>query len=455
MATTNNDEAYTLIVKFGDKAIGKLAQNKNTNLLNLHYNKQWQLQGFPITPALSLTNQHSPEVSYNYLDNALPEGEARKLLAQDLGISEKNVYSQIRELGNDLAGAIRFTPSPEENSHPSNPIFRPIDADELIARLDNKEDIGLLTWDDKPRLSVAGVQDKLNVFINIDDQAKNDTEFNIGFGDGSLCSTHILKFEKTNCPNLVINEYFCMKLSLAVGLPTAEVSFTRFGKHPTLIVKRFDRKYEPENNIVKRRHVIDGCQALNLPRDNKYERNLGDGRDVKHIRDGASLKNLFNFCKTMNSPVASTQWLISWQLFNLIISNFDSHGKNVSLFFDKNNSQFTPAYDLVNVAMFPNFKHILAMAMGDEFEPTDIHAYQLADFAETCNIDKKLLSRLLIALAKKVISTLNSNILLNTFSDNKFATKEDINYLTTVSKNIKLRAEYLLSQAADITSIEV
>ena len=69
--------------------------------------------------------------------------------------------------------------------------------------------------------------------------------------------------------------------------------------------------------------------------------------------------------------------------------------------------------------------------------------------------DKKLLSRLLVALAKKVISTLNSNIILNTFSENKYVTKEDINYLTAVSENIKLRAEHLLSQAADIPSIAV
>ncbi|ALO35285.1 HipA domain protein [Colwellia sp. MT41] len=458
MTTTKNDEAYTLIVSFAGKKIGTLVQDKNTNLLHLHYDKNWQLHGFPITPALPLTNQHSPEVSYNYLDNALPEGEARKLLAQNLGISEKNVYSQVRALGNDLAGAITFnhaSAEQNENSQPCGPIFRPLAAAELIARLDHKEDIGLLIWDDKPRLSVAGVQDKLNVFINPPDKTDDDTDMKIGFGDGSLCSTHLLKFEKANCPNLVINEYFCMKLSHEVGLPTAEVSFTRFGEHPALIVKRFDRKYEAENKIVRRRHVIDGCQALNLPRDNKYERNLGDGRDVKHIRDGASLKKLFDFCKTMNSPVASTQWLINWQLFNLMINNFDSHGKNVSLFFDKNNNQFTPAYDLVNVAMFSSFKHVLAMAMGDEFEPVDIHAYQLADFAETCNIDKKLLSRLLVALAKKVISTLNSNIILKSFSENKYVTKEDINYLTAVSENIKLRAEHLLSQAADIPSIEV
>ena len=285
------------------------------------------------------------------------------------------------------------------------PSFRILKEEELIARLDIKEEIGIVTWDDKPRLSVAGVQDKLNVFI--------DAQGNIGFGDGPLCSTHIVKFEKRNCPNLVLNEFFCMKLSSVIGLPTAEVEFRRFGTHPSLVVKRFDRKYIADANKVMRRHVIDGNQVLNLPRDYKYERNLGNSRDVQHIRDGASLVKLFEFTNNMSSPIQSKQWLIHWQLFNLMISNYDSHGKNISLFFDKKNTQFTPAYDLVNIALFPQFKQVLAMAMGDEFDPNDIHAYQLADFAETCGIEKKLLSRLLIQLANDVIKQLSTGDLID------------------------------------------
>lgn len=313
--------------------------------------------------------------------------------------------------------------------------------------LNNKEEFGLLTWDDKPRLSVAGVQDKLNVFI---DQAGN-----IGFGDGSLCSTHILKFEKKNCPNLVLNEFFCMKLSKAIGLPTADVTFRRFGPHAALIVERFDRKYVSDKSKVLRRHVIDGCQALNLSRDNKYERNLGDGRDVQHIRDGASLQKLFEFCQGMSSPVESTQWLINWQLFNLMISNYDSHVKNVSLYFDKHNARFTPAYDLVNIAMFPQFKHVFAMAMGDEFEPKDIHAYQLADFAETCNIDKKLLSRLLVGLADRVLNPLSGRVFINDLKEQAYVTVEDISYFEALRDNIFARTEYLKAQAADIPVISV
>lgn len=442
-------DAYSLNIRFAENVIGELSLNKETGLPKLEYNDYWQQNGFAISPSLTLDNSHDNAVAYNFLDNALPEGEARLLLAKRAGVSEKNVYSQIREIGADLSGAVTFNQNniQQTNNETSEPAFRLLTEDELESRLDNKEDIGLLTWDDKPRLSVAGVQDKLNVFINENGE--------IGFGDGALCSTHILKFEKKNCPNLVLNEYFCMKLSSAVGLPTAKVEFTRFGKHPALIVQRFDRMYVSEKKQVFRRHVIDGCQALNLPRDFKYERNLGDNRDVQHIRDGASLPKLFEFSKSMSSPAESAQWLINWQLFNLIISNYDSHGKNVSLFWGKENSNFTPTYDLVNIGMFPQFKHVLAMAMGDEFDPDDINAYQLADFAEACAIDKKLLARLLTSLTKKVLATLAEESFTQSLVEaNKFSVEEQV-YLGKLKDNIISRAEHLRSQASLISTIEV
>ena len=437
--------AYSLDVVYGQQIIGQLTQYKESGLLELSYSQQWQETGFAISPALTFEKQHDKAAAYNFLDNLLPEGEARKLLAQDIGVNEKQVFPQIRAVGNDLSGAFSFlskqiTPS-------DNTIFRGIEEKELIHRLNNKEDIGLLQWDEKPRLSVAGVQDKLNVFLNERDK--------IGLADGTLSSTYILKFERKNSANLVINEYFCMKLSQLTGLPTSEVMFKRFGKHPALLVKRFDRKYDATSNSVLRKHVIDGCQALNIPRDYKYERNLGDGRDVKHIRDGASLEKLFSFCRQSSEPIANMQWLINWQLFNLLISNYDSHGKNVSFFYGANESVFTPAYDLVNVSMFDQFKHTLAMAMGDEFEPDTINAYQLADFADSCQLDRKLVSRMLIKLAAKVLKILAENTILAELEKESAISQKETDYLNQVSEHIKKKTIHLLKQADEIPLIEL
>jgi len=435
--------AYSLEVVYGQQVIGQLNQHIDTGLLELSYSQRWQETGFAISPALTF-EKHDKAAAYNFLDNLLPEGEARKLLSQDIGVNEKQVFPQVKAIGNDLCGAFSFL---AEQVSSDKAIFREIEEKELIHRLDHKEDIGLLQWDEKPRLSVAGVQDKLNVFVNEHDE--------IGLADGTLSSTYILKFERKNCANLVINEYFCMKLSQLVGLPTSEVTLKRFSKHPALCVKRFDRKYDATSNRVLRRHVIDGCQALNLPRDYKYERNLGDGRDVKHIRDGASLEKLFNFCRQSSEPIANMQWLINWQLFNLLISNYDSHGKNVSFFYGANESVFTPAYDIVNVAMFDQFKHTLAMAMGDEFEPDTINAYQLADFADTCQLDRKLVSRMLIKLAAKVLKILAENTILAELEKESVISQQETNYLNQVSEHIERRTIHLLEQADEIALIEL
>lgn len=436
--------AYSLDVVYNRQVIGKLTQHIDTGLLGLSYSQRWQETGFAISPALTFEN-HDKAAAYNFLDNLLPEGEARKLLAQNIGVNENQVFPQIREIGNDLCGAFSFLA--EQASSVDKAIFREIKEKELIHRLDHKEDIGLLQWDEKPRLSVAGVQDKLNVFVNEHDE--------IGLADGTLSSTYILKFERENYANLVINEYFCMKLSQLVGLPTSEVTLKRFGKHPALSVKRFDRKYDVTSNKVLRKHVIDGCQALNLPRDYKYERNLGDGRDVKHIRDGASLEKLFNFCRQSSEPIANMQWLINWQLFNLLISNYDSHGKNVSFFYGANESVFTPAYDLVNVAMFNQFKHSLAMAMGDEFDPDTINAYQLADFADSCQLDRKLVSRMLIKLATKVLKVIAENNIASELEIKGVISPKETDYLNQVSVHIKNRATHLLGEADEIALIEL
>jgi len=138
-----------------------------------------------------------------------------------------------------------------------------------------------------------------------------------------------------------------------------------------------------------------------------------------------------------------------------MINNYDSHGKNVSFYYGKDKSLFTPAYDLVNVSMFDQFKHVLAMAMGDEFDPEDIHAYQLADFAETCVLDKKLVSRMLKSLGMKVLEQLKNKIIISELQQTQCIYKNELEYLTVLAKNIESRTRYLLKQTNDMCTISV
>ena len=48
----------------------------------------------------------------------------------------------------------------------------------------------------------------------------------------------------------------------------------------------------------------------------------------------------------------------------------------------------------------------LAMALGDEFNAAAIHAYQLADFADSCHLPRSLVSRQLTILAQRLLREL-------------------------------------------------
>ena len=118
-------------------------------------------------------------------------------------------------------------------------------------------------WDGKVRLSIAGYQDKLQVLVEGEQ---------LSLADGSLASTHILKPDSRNpvTPYMVANEHFCMTLAARMELSIAPVAIRRIPE-PILLIERFDRQVRIDRadgntvTAVLRRHVVDGCQALDFP----------------------------------------------------------------------------------------------------------------------------------------------------------------------------------------------
>lgn len=400
---------HRLQVCFGEQPIGFL-QTDAQGQLTLAYTAAWQANGFAISPHLPLTSAGSHPTMQRFLRNLLPEGQGFDTLLEHQQLSRANTFGIIRALGADTPGALQFLP---ENA-PSTPTsLRNIAPTELQERLNNLPTRNLIVWDSKPRLSVAGVQHKINVLA--------DTQGELAFGEGKLCSTHILKFEPANQNHVVLNEYLLMQLAKAIGLNVAEVELRRFGQHRALLVTRFDRKRQ--GDTVLRRHLIDGCQALDLPPEYKYERNFGNSRDVANIREGASLPRLFAFCDQCHSPALARKTLLAWVLFNLIISNWDAHGKNISFFVGKNGIEPAPCYDLINIAVYPEYQQELAMALGDDLD-TRISAFQLADFAASCGLSRSLVQATLIAMCKQVVEQLPrvwAACVLKTSAEQQFA----------------------------------
>jgi serine/threonine-protein kinase HipA len=269
------------------------------------------------------------------------------------------------------------------------------------------------------------------------------------FGEGKLNSTHLLKFEKQNLLHLVINEYTTMQLAKKCGINVPKVELMRFGSNPALLIERFDRKLTA-SNVVMRRHVIDGCQALNLPPEYKYERNFGNNRDVKHIRDGASLVKLFTFASQCANPAETKRKIIDWVLYNLFIFNFDAHGKNISFFAGKNGMSLTPFYDLVNIKMYPQLDNELAMALGDDFDGESIKAYQLADFADACQISRPYLVRQLKKMAFRLLFSLTENSILQIAHND-----EERQYLAKYEMIVTKRCADFINYSDEILSVKL
>lgn len=390
---------HTLHVWAEEAKVATIEHEGRDDRWGLNYAEPWaaDAQSYPLSPALPLirpaTDYASPSIK-RFIEHLLPEGRALDVAVDYNGLTKTNIFGLIWALGAETAGALRFTGDGAAEQPAGEPTLREIPLQELDQRIAEREQVPLTVWDGKVRMSVAGLQDKLLVYL---DRPLLDGG-RLFLVDGQrLASTHILKPDTANpqTPYLAVNEHFCMSLARRMGLPAAEVELLRTPR-PVLVVRRFDREVE---NIggqprVHRRHIIDACQACDLPVAYKYERNLGSAEAVRHIRDGVSFERLFGCADLTTNKAAAKLTMLRWALFQFLIGNSDAHGKNFSFFVRPGGLlQPTPWYDLVSVLQYDGFDTELAMAYGDVFSHAEVSAFALADFAARCGVDLKLMRR--------------------------------------------------------------
>ena len=396
--------------------VGIIKINLNTGDAELIYDESWIKIGFELSPHLKFSEQINSNSIKNFINNLLPEGKGLDFVSGILQISKANKFALIEAIGNETAGALTFSPNNEIATS-----FREISNEELTQRIINRENINITLWDDKVRLSLAGVQDKLPLVVLKDNK--------YGIGEGKIASTHILKFETTNDKYLVLNEYFCMKLAKLCGLNVAEVKIKEFDTQKVLFVERFDREFiskEDGSFEIFKKHIIDGCQILDLDVSMKYEKVYAD------FRGEANFKNLFESSKLSTNKILNKLNILRWTLFNLCINNYDAHAKNVSFFVNKKGLEVSPFYDLVNIAMYPNIQNEFAMAFGDEFTANKIGAFDLVGFCVHADIQPRLVRDELLSMIENIIKNIKLIIsdLLVSYDI------EEIDFLNSLEKNI-------------------
>ena len=91
-------------------------------------------------------------------------------------------------------------------------------------------------------------------------------------------------------------------------------------------------------------------------------------------------------------------------LFNYVMGNCDSHGKNYSLFYKNNRVELSPLYDVVSTIIYSGLTDKLSMKSGKHYEIQKVTQEDFSLLAESLNIKYSVLSNIFDDFAKKYIN---------------------------------------------------
>jgi len=451
----NSANEYALDLFVGQAFVARLTFHPEQDTFSLTYSPTWvaDRHGYALSPHLPLDGKATSSSIRRFLENLLPEGRALDVASVHSNIQKNNIFGLIRYLGRETTGAVTFLPA-GQTPQALEPQCRELMHSELQERIERRNELPFTVWDGSVRMSIAGSQDKLLI---------NRVGDRLFLVDGSLSSTHILKPESLNSalPFMVANEHFCMKLASRMSLRrygqdhVAGVDVLRI-PDPVLSIRRFDRRLRADEfvdgpggvkvPVAERLHIIDGCQATDIAVAAKYERNLGNGKDVAHIRDGASFERLFAIRQYLEQPAVGIRRMTMWAVTTLLTGNSDANGKNLSYYVSRAGLRVAELYDLVSVMQYDSQKleHELAMAFGDEFKLEDVKSFALADFCERANVSRPFFARELVALCEIAIVEALAQ------SADPIYTGEEVSLVKAIADFIVQRARLLLNFAKEI-----
>ncbi len=380
--------ARELDVYLQQERVGQLIQDQHAQML-FQYSKDWlsKPNAVPVSHSLPLREKRfNRNECRGFFAGILPEEGKREIIARNLGISARNDFAMLEQIGGECAGAITFMPAgqalPEQNHH-----YRTLNDKELATILKTLPSRPLMAGDEGVRLSLAGAQDKIAVYL---------ADGIISIPLGGAPSTHILKPAIEHFEGLVFNEAFCMQLAAAVGIPAALVSIQQVEDIDYLLIERYDRRYDEQGNI-HRLHQEDMCQALGVSPEIKYQ-NEG----------GPSLIQCMDLVRTLSSaPVIDLLQLLDAAIFNFLIGNNDAHSKNFSLVYYGEVTRLAPLYDVLSTVYYPELSKKMAMKIGGKYEYDSVFPRHFERLAEQAGLSKILVKNRVLELANITQSSLD------------------------------------------------
>ncbi len=308
-------------------------------------------RGTPLSLSMPVSNRAYPQkVVLPYFQGLLPDSEAvRRSIARRYDVGLNNVFALLSHIGLDLPGGVQLcAPHDLDDVLRRSGSYEPITDREIGARLR-----GL----DAPEDSWVGMSEHWSL-------GGNQGKFALAWHDGVWCScmgsaatTHIFKNGIAGYRLQALNEFLCMRLARACGIPVAEVSYEVFDGTPAIIVSRYDRLTTADGTVV-RLHQEDLCQALRVPPRQKY---TSDG--------GPDANAILGLLATTPQAKENMRLFTVMLFFNCLIGATDAHAKNYSMLLQgEDRALLAPLYDVASALPYDSLRRDgrLAMSIGGE-----------------------------------------------------------------------------------------
>ncbi|WP_417809774.1 type II toxin-antitoxin system HipA family toxin [Thioclava sp.] len=351
-----------LRVYLNNRRVGTLSR-ETSGAISFAYHQNWLDWSNALPVSLSLPLRETPyrgEPVVAVFENLLPDSDAlRRRVAEKVGARGIDAYSLLSIIGRDCVGALQFMAGDDEDIDSTGTIEGEIVdevAIEKILKGLSQAPLGL-TRDDDFRISVAGAQEKTALLWHDGNWLKPH---------GTTPTTHLFKKQLGKLPDgidlsdSVENEFYCLKLAEAFGLPVNDARIQTFGETKALVIERFDRRWTKDGRLI-RLPQEDCCQALSVPPTLKYQSDGGPG-----------VVDILGFLTGSDTPTEDQDVFFKAQIIFWLMGATDGHAKNFSVFISPGGSyRLTPLYDILSAQPSLIARQIerkqmkLAMSAGD------------------------------------------------------------------------------------------
>ena len=388
-----------LRVLLNNRLVGYLNKEPG-GAIDFRYDQTWLgwENAIPVSLSLPLREDaYKGEPVVAVFENLLPDSNnLRKMVAAKVGADGTDAYSLLSRIGRDCVGALQFIRDDAgDGPNPAGITGEVIGDQDIETLLKNLSRAPLgLTEDEEFRISIAGAQEKTALLRHEGKWLKPQ---------GTTPTTHIFKTRigtlqnGIDLSNSVENEYYCLKLLGAFGLPVNASEIHMFGETKALVIERFDRQMTKDGRLL-RIPQEDFCQALSCPPTKKYQNEGGPG-----------MADILDRLKASDTPADDQKSFLKAQILFWLIGATDGHAKNFSVFLGAGGTfSLTPFYDVLTAQPSLDARQMerkqmkLAMFAGDgrHYRIDEIQGSHFVQTTERAGLPGALATEALAEVAK-------------------------------------------------------